>query len=70
MRSAVSFISTSCGGTPQQEDVLEDHPGGVLQPAPLAGNQDAVDRLRPEDAAQQVIERDDDVAGMSTRQSR
>ena len=46
-----------------EEDVLEDHPGGVLQPAPLTRDQHAVDRLRPEDAAQQVIERHDDGGG-------
>ena len=40
--------------------ILEDDPGGMLEPAPLAGDQHSVDRLRPEVAAQHVIERDDD----------
>ena len=43
-----------------EEDVFEHHPGRVLEPAPLAGDHHAVDRLRPEHAAQHVIERDDD----------
>ena len=42
-----------------EEDVLEDHPGRVLDPAPLASDEDAVDRLRPEDAAYHVIKADD-----------
>ena len=43
-----------------QEQVFEDDPRGVFEPAPLAGDEHAVDRLRPEHAAQHVIERDDD----------
>ena len=41
-----------------EEDVFEDDPGGVLDPAPLARDQHAVHRLRPEDPAQHVVERD------------
>ena len=44
----------------EKKHVLEQHPGGVLEPPPLAGDHHAVDRLRPEDPAQQVIERHDD----------
>ena len=43
-----------------EDDVLEDDPGRVLQPPPLAGDDHAIHRLRPEDAAKQVIQRDDD----------
>ena len=43
-----------------EEDVFEDDPGGVLHPAPLARDQHAVDRLRPEGPAQHVIQGDDD----------
>ena len=61
VRSAVSRISAMLRRQETNEkDVFEDHPGGVLQPAPLAGHQHAVDRLRPEDAAQHVIQRHDD----------
>ena len=60
VRSAISCISAAAQARHDQEDVLEDDPRGVLEPAPLAGDEHAVDRLRPEDAAQQVIERDDD----------
>ena len=42
-----------------QEDVLENHPRRMLDPAPLAGHHNPVHRLRPEDSAQHVIERDD-----------
>jgi hypothetical protein len=35
----------------------------VLEPAPIAGDEDAIDRLRPEHAAQHVIERDHDGGG-------
>ena len=38
-----------------QEHVLEGDPGDVLEPAPLAGDQHAVDRLRPEHAAEEMI---------------
>ena len=46
-----------------EEHVLEDDPGGVLEPAPLAGDDHAVDRLRPEQAAQRMVERDHDGRG-------
>ena len=42
-----------------EEDVFEDDPGRVLHPAPIARDQHAVHRLRPEDPAQHVVERDD-----------
>ena len=32
----------------------------MLEPSPLAGHDHAVHRLRPEESAQHVIERDDD----------
>ena len=61
MRSAVlPHLATLRRHDDDEEDVLEDHPGRVLQPAPLAGDEHAVDRLRPEHAAQHVIERHDD----------
>ncbi len=43
-----------------QEHIFEPDPGRMFEPAPLARHEHAVDRLRPEDAAQQVIERDHD----------
>ena len=61
VRSAVSRSSTMLRRHgDDEEDVLEDDPRRVLQPAPLAGDQHAVHRLRPEDPAQHVIQRDDD----------
>ena len=53
-----------------EKDVLEDHPCRVLEPAPLAGDEYAVDRLRPEHAAQHVIECDDDRRREPARASR
>ena len=51
-------------GAPQaghdQKHVFEDDPGRVLYPAPLARDHHAVHRLRPEQAAQHVVERDHD----------
>jgi hypothetical protein len=47
----------------QQEDILEQHPRRMLQPPPLAGDHHAVDRLRPEEAAQHVIQSHDDRRG-------
>ena len=57
MRSAVSRMST----TPRRHammrnDVFEDDPRRVFQPSPLTRDQYTVDRLRPEDAAQEVIQ--------------
>ena len=43
-----------------EEQIFEDDPRRVFEPAPLAGDEHAIHRLRPEDAAQHVIERDDD----------
>ncbi len=47
----------------QQEHVFEHHPGRVLEPAPLARDEHAIHRLRPEQAAQHVIQRHDDGGG-------
>ena len=46
-----------------QEGVLEQHPGGVLQPTPFIDDLDAVDGLRKEDAAQEMIGGDDGRSG-------
>ena len=43
-----------------EEQIFEDDPRRVFEPAPLAGDEDAVHRLRPEHSAQHVIERDHD----------
>ena len=43
-----------------QEHVREHHPPGVLDRAPDAGGEHAVDRLRPEHAAQEVVDSHDD----------
>ena len=54
-----------------EHDVLEDDPPGVLEEAPLAGGEHAVDRLRPEDArGSGGRRRRRRVAGTRTRQSR
>ncbi len=45
---------------PDQEDILEDDPAGMLDPPPRLDHRDAVDRLRPEEPAQQMIRGDDD----------
>ena len=39
----------------KQHGILEKDPSGVLQPTPLTGGQHAINRLRPEHAAQQMI---------------
>jgi hypothetical protein len=43
-----------------QHDVFEDHPEGVLEESPPLGIGGAVDRLRPEQAAEQMIAGHDD----------
>ena len=53
------FLDAAAAGD-EQEDVLEEDPGRVLQPAPLTRHHHAIHRLRPEHAAQHVIQRDDD----------
>ncbi len=59
----VLHLGETAAARDEQEDVLEEHPGGMLQPPPLAGDQHAVDRLRPEIAAHHVIEGNDDRGG-------
>ena len=46
-----------------QKDVLEDHPSGVLQPAPVALQLDAVDRQRPHITPHQMVHRRDCCSG-------
>ncbi|HZL72330.1 MAG TPA: hypothetical protein VFC86_07710 [Planctomycetota bacterium] len=46
-----------------EEQVDVDHPAGVFEPPPGAGREDAEDRLRPEDAAEQVVQGDDHGGG-------
>ena len=46
-----------------QKDILEYHPAGVFDPTPMAGREDAENRLRPVNAAQEMIGRDDDRRG-------
>src|SRR6185436_15726010 len=42
-----------------EEDVFEEHPGGVLRPAPCGRREYAVDRFGPVRAAQVVVHADD-----------
>lgn len=46
-----------------QEEVQKEHPARVFQPAPLRAGQHAIDRLGPEETAEQVIRRHHDCAG-------
>ena len=73
-RSCRSAIEPHLGHAPDarvdQEQVLEGHPTGVFQPAPLAAGQPPEDRLRPVEAAQRWSARTTAVAVSSTRQSR
>ena len=46
-----------CAPAPEpQHDILEDHPGRMLEEAPPLGIGYSIDRFRPEEAQQQMIE--------------
>ncbi len=46
-----------------QHDVLEDDPDGVLQPSPGADDRDAINRARPEDPPQEMVQSHDGRGG-------
>ena len=59
-RRGLTQFRSAAAARDHQEGIFEDNPASVLQPAPMAGDQHAVDGLRPEDPAEQVIQDDDD----------
>src|SRR5205814_3804811 len=52
---------------PDQKDILECDPAGMLEESPPFGICDSVYRLRPEDAAQKMVRGDDDGRGEQDR---
>jgi hypothetical protein len=55
----VAHLAHAAPDGDEEEGVLEENPARVFEPAPVAHREHAVDRLRPEHAAQEVIRGDD-----------
>ncbi len=55
----VAQLAQRLDAAADQHDVFEDHPERVLQPSPWAHRRDAIDRTRPEEPPEEMVQRHD-----------
>src|ERR1700676_161823 len=55
IRSHAAHFAAALQDRDDQKDILEEHPAGVFDPTPMTCREYSEDRLRPVDAAQEMI---------------